>query len=149
MTLDHETAEQVARSILWAGEVGSERIVRAVQAGYAHRDAEVEELRAERDRLAQREAIGIDQRGTPYWRALAEDAIAERNVLRRRLSAERETPAEGWEYRPGRIGADGRARITSPATIAPDYVREYMAEGGEVVRRRVGPWEEVVPDDRA
>jgi hypothetical protein len=54
-----------------------------------------------------------------------------------------------WEYRPGRIDdADGRARITSPATIAPDYVAEYLAEGGEVVRRQVGPWETVTQDHR-
>ena len=47
------------------------------------------------------------------------------------------------EYRPGWIGDDGRARITSPATVHPDYVAEYRAEGGEVVRRLVGPWEVV------
>ena len=49
-----------------------------------------------------------------------------------------------WEYRPGWIDdADGRARITSPATIAPGYVADYIAEGGTVVRRRVGQWEAV------
>ena len=47
------------------------------------------------------------------------------------------------EYRPGWIGDDGRARITSPATVHPDYVAEYRAEGGEVVRRLAGPWEVV------
>lgn len=47
-----------------------------------------------------------------------------------------------WEYVPGWIGDDGRARI-SAGTIEPDYVAQYLAEGGEVVRRRVSKFEPV------
>ena len=111
--------------------------------------AEVEELRAQLAKVrqwAQSVALHPDP---PADDEMAGQINAAGDVLAILSPTERETPAGEWEYRPGHIGADGRARITSPATIAPDYVREYMAEGGEVVRRRVGPWEEVVSDDRA
>lgn len=50
-----------------------------------------------------------------------------------------------WEYVPGWIAADGRARI-SQGVIAPSYVAEFIAEGGEVVRRRVSKFETVTAD---
>jgi hypothetical protein len=52
---------------------------------------------------------------------------------------------KSWEYVPGWIGDDGRARIRS-GTIAPGFVAQYIAEGGEVVRREVGPFETVTAD---
>lgn len=50
-----------------------------------------------------------------------------------------------WEYVPGWIAADGRARI-SQGVIAPSYVSEFIAEGGDVVRRRVSRFEAVTAD---
>lgn len=50
-----------------------------------------------------------------------------------------------WEYVPGWIAADGRARI-SQGVIAPSYVADFIAEGGEVVRRRVSKFETVTAD---
>lgn len=50
-----------------------------------------------------------------------------------------------WEYVRGWIAADGRARI-SQGVIAPSYVADFIAEGGEVVRRRVSKFETVTAD---
>lgn len=50
-----------------------------------------------------------------------------------------------WEYVPGWIADNGRARI-SQGVIAPGYVAEFIAEGGEVVRRRVSRFEKVTAD---
>lgn len=47
-----------------------------------------------------------------------------------------------WEYKPGWIDADGRVFAQS-GVIAPGYVKQFMAEGGEVIRRRVGKFETV------
>lgn len=49
---------------------------------------------------------------------------------------------EEWEYKPGYIEADGRVFAQS-GVIAPGYVEQFMAEGGEVIRRRVGKFETV------
>jgi hypothetical protein len=59
-------------------------------------------------------------------------------------------PVGEWEYVPGRIGSDGRAFVQS-GVIAPTYVKQFMAEGRDVLRRRVGRFEPVtdtteVPD---
>lgn len=50
-----------------------------------------------------------------------------------------------WEYVPGWIATDGRARV-SQGVIAPGYVAQFIAEGGEVLRRRVSPFEKVTAD---
>lgn len=47
-----------------------------------------------------------------------------------------------WEYKPGYIEADGRVFAQS-GVIAPGYVQQFMAEGGDVIRRRVGKFETV------
>lgn len=50
-----------------------------------------------------------------------------------------------WEYVPGFLTSDGRARV-SPGTIAPGYVAQFIAEGGEVLRRQVGAFEAVTAE---
>lgn len=44
-----------------------------------------------------------------------------------------------WEYRPK------HGPLVRSGTISPEYVDEYVAEGGTVVRRRVGPYETYHP----
>jgi hypothetical protein len=49
-----------------------------------------------------------------------------------------------WEYVPGHrwVDRDGEEHwFVQSGTIAPDYVDKYVKEGGEVIRRQVGPWE--------
>jgi len=51
-----------------------------------------------------------------------------------------------WEYCPGHrwVDRDGVERwFAQSGTIAPGYVDKYISEGGEVIRRVVGPWETV------
>lgn len=51
-----------------------------------------------------------------------------------------------WEYVPGHRWVDangGEHWFVGNGTIAPGYVKKYIAEGGEVLRRKVGEWEEV------
>lgn len=50
-----------------------------------------------------------------------------------------------WEYVPGWIGKDGRARV-GQGVIAPGYVAQFITEGGEVLRREVGGFETVTAD---
>lgn len=50
-----------------------------------------------------------------------------------------------WEYSPGHrwVDRDGVEHwFVQSGVIAPGYVEQYLKEGGEVVRRRVGPYEE-------
>ena len=51
-----------------------------------------------------------------------------------------------WEYKPGFLNKQGRAFI-SGGVIAPGYVAQFIAEGGEVVRRKVGDFETVTADN--
>lgn len=53
-------------------------------------------------------------------------------------------PTLRWEYSPGHLDhrVEGGAFVRS-SVIAPTYVQQYISEGGEVLRRLVGPWEEV------
>jgi hypothetical protein len=51
---------------------------------------------------------------------------------------------DDWEYSPGYILNDGYVFVQS-GVIAPRYVQQFMAEGGEVIRRRVGKYETVHP----
>lgn len=53
--------------------------------------------------------------------------------------------AERWEYVPGWIGKDGRTFVQD-GVIAPSYVRKFIAEGGKVLRRRVGDFEMVTTE---
>lgn len=50
-----------------------------------------------------------------------------------------------YEYVPGFINKEGRAWVGA-GTIAPGYVAQFIEEGGEVLRRRVGDFEVVTPD---
>lgn len=53
-------------------------------------------------------------------------------------------PKLRWEYRHGHL--DSRAEdgaFVQSAVIAPSHVQQYIREGGKVLRRLVGPWEEV------
>lgn len=44
-----------------------------------------------------------------------------------------------YEDRPARdLGA-----LVQSAVITPSYAQQYIREGGKVLRRLVGPWEEV------
>ncbi len=57
-----------------------------------------------------------------------------------------------WEYVPGEIWTDrfGSTHVAvQNGVIAPDYVSDYIAEGGEVLRRKVGPWETVTREARS
>ena len=52
------------------------------------------------------------------------------------------------EYRPGYRWVDrdgGEHWFVQSGVIAPDYVDEYVREGGEVVCREVGPWRTYQP----
>lgn len=73
------------------------------------------------------------------WRDLAENA-----PLR-----DSEGPLP-WEYAPGHrwIDRNGDEQwFVQAGTIASDSVEWYMDEGGgDVIRRRVGPWEVVEPE---
>lgn len=54
-----------------------------------------------------------------------------------------------WEYVPGEIWTDrfGGTHVTvQSGVIASGYVDTYIAEGGDVLRRKVGPWESVTAD---
>lgn len=51
-----------------------------------------------------------------------------------------------WEYVPGWLGPDGEAFVLS-GVIAPGYVAQFIAEGGEVLRRKVGPFETVTAEN--
>jgi hypothetical protein len=51
-----------------------------------------------------------------------------------------------WEYRPGYLMKDGRV-FAQASIIAPGYVRKFLAEGGDVIRRRVGEFETVTTDN--
>lgn len=62
-----------------------------------------------------------------------------------KLETTRVLEARDWEYVPGFLAQDGRARVSS-GTIAPGYVAQFIAEGGEVLRRRVGAFEVVTAD---
>ncbi|RUQ06712.1 hypothetical protein D8M34_06745 [Microbacterium sp. HSID17254] len=62
-----------------------------------------------------------------------------------KLEITRVLDARDWEYVPGFLSPDGRARV-SAGTIAPGYVAQFIAEGGEVLRRRVGAFEVVTAD---
>lgn len=70
------------------------------------------------------------------------DAALARHDAEKRAEWEAE---QGWEYVPGWIADDGRARI-SQGVVAPGYVGEFIAGGGDVVRRRVSRFETVTAD---
>ena len=133
MTLDDETAANIAREVIGGGKAARvyqhSTDVALVRAGYAARDAEVEELRAERD-----EALAVIERAkyrliydAPddiYYDAHVSDALEILNI--------------------------------APADALRDVKAEVWSEGYEVGRgeRRwcVNPYrdeEEVVSDDRA
>lgn len=55
-------------------------------------------------------------------------------------------PEPNWEYVPGHrwVDRDGVEHwFVQSGTIAHGYVNKYISEGGEVIRRVVGPWETV------
>jgi hypothetical protein len=55
-----------------------------------------------------------------------------------------------WEYVRGHRWVDregGEHWFVQAGTIAPGYLEKYIAEGGGVIRRKVGPWE-VVSEER-
>lgn len=85
MTLDDETAANLAREVVGGGRAARvyphSTDVALVRAGYAARDAEVEELRAERDqaRAELRDAFRVD---IPSLRAERDKARAEVEELR-------------------------------------------------------------------
>lgn len=54
-----------------------------------------------------------------------------------------------WEYSPGHRWVDRNGEeqwFVRAGVVAPGYVEEYMEEHGDVIRRRVGPWETVEPE---
>jgi hypothetical protein len=62
------------------------------------------------------------------------------------LPEEAEAEVLEWEYVPGHrwVDRDGVEHwFVQSGVIKPTYVKTYLAEGGEVLRRRVGQWEEV------
>lgn len=72
--------------------------------------------------------------------------IAQRNAYLSMAEAARKALGP-WEYYPGHIGSTGRVfRGGAGGTIAPGFVAQFMAEGGEVIRRRVGIYGTVTPD---
>lgn len=64
----------------------------------------------------------------------------------------RSAPAvEGWEYAPGHRWVDHEGNdqwFVQSGRIKPSYVARFIAEGGEVIRRKVGPWEVVAGSTR-
>lgn len=50
-----------------------------------------------------------------------------------------------YEYVPGFIHRNGHARV-GQGRIAPGFVAQFIEEGGEVLRRRVGDFEAVTLD---
>lgn len=73
--------------------------------------------------------------GTNYCTGRADIKVGITRVLEER----------DWEYVPGFLAKDGRARV-SVGAIAPGYVAQFIAEGGEVLRRRVGAFEVVTAE---
>lgn len=73
-----------------------------------------------------------------------------RDAINAHLSGGKVTDAEAeWEYVPGEIWTDrsgGKHVAVQSGVIAPGYVDTYIAEGGDVLRRKVGPWETVTAD---
>ena len=148
MTLDDETAGRIAREVVDGGK--ATRVyphstdVALVRAGYAARDAEVEELRARLARVREwAESVAL-QPDPPADDEMAGQINAAGDVLAILSPTERETPADEWEY---------RARASDDSTlwfgVSVDRVAQLAEAGYEVQRRRVvGDWE-VVPDDRA
>lgn len=60
------------------------------------------------------------------------------------VTAAQEGAGFGWEYSPGWVRDDGTVIVIAQGgTIAPGYVADYIAEGGAVLRRLVGPYEPV------
>ena len=60
----------------------------------------------------------------------------------------RKRPEPEWEYVPGHrwVDRDGKERwFVQAGTIAEGYLGTYIADGGQVIRRQVGPWEQVNP----
>lgn len=93
--------------------------------------------------LAKHDAIG------PLWveelsgQIARDDADDLASALRALLSV---PETENWEYAPGHhwIDKNGEGHwFVQAGTISPGYVQEYMAQGREAIRRRVGPWEPV------
>lgn len=55
------------------------------------------------------------------------------------------TDATKYEYVPGFINKNGNVRV-GQGRIAPGHVAQFIEEGGEVLRRRVGNFEAVTLD---
>lgn len=92
-----------------------------------------DDARLDRIRAAGFRTIGLM---APRHRELR-DLVAEHD----RQMAERT-----WEYRPGErwFDRDGVENwFVQSGVLAPGYVDKYISEGGEVIRRVVGPWETV------
>ena len=73
------------------------------------------------------------------------EGVPEKGDLLTKLAdaLEAATTGIGWEieHRPGRMDARKRGgAFVGSSVIAPGYVGQYIAEGGSVVSRRVGPW---------
>lgn len=146
MTLNDETAARIAREVIGGGKAKRVYLhpkdVALVRAGYAHRDAEVEELRA---RLAKVRAVydAWLPREAEMWVDLLlsdiSDALDE-------SPTKRKTPADEWEYRIINMSQG----FESEASDSMKEVESWFEEPDDVIerRRKAGPWE-VVPDDRA
>lgn len=154
MTLDDETAANLAREVVDGGKASRvyphSTDVALVRAGYAARDAEVEELRAERDAAWAGSNARLD--AALVWESRAEKAEATlakvrervRGYLDMRMDAgahmvarevlaildesptERETPTGEWEYGHEYTHMDG-----SPyrRRVSDEVFREHAPDG--------------------
>jgi hypothetical protein len=76
----------------------------------------------------------------------AQEVLLELAEALEELAAQEVLP---WEYVPGHKWTDRNGGVhwfVGSGVISPGYVEKYIGQGGEVIRRRVGPWEEV-PDE--